>query len=344
MKNKFTVFYSWQSDLNPKENKNLISTALKKAIKASKRNSDKIELEISIDRDTKNKSGSPSITNTIFEKISNCDIFICDVSIINKNWYNTLLKQRLTPNPNVLIELGYAVNLLGWERIICLNNINISKNEELPFDIRSHRITAINHNNNQHNIDVLKTAIDSIINDYENIITRFNNKSHKQHDQTIYYRLKQIFSEEELQNSFSLSVNSTLTNQYYLDIYDNIERFYETTTNHFIDSEIETEFLDFQKSISEFSSKCSEMFREDRNPVNIYDLEESGHILSKEEKHRHLFNIIYVYHKEPYDNETRGEAIERRKIYTDELNKTRKNILLNYKKFIMCLKKKSFEI
>jgi hypothetical protein len=344
LKNNFTIFYSWQSDLDPKKNKNFISTVLNKAIKKSKKHSDKIELEISIDRDTKNKSGAISISDSIFEKIDNCDIFICDISIINKNWYTGILKKRLTPNPNVLIELGYAVNLLGWERIICLNNINISKNEDLPFDIRSHRITNINPNDIDSNINILKSAIDFTINDYENILTRFNKKNHKQHDQKIYHKLKQIFSENELQESLSLSINSTISNQYYLDMYDNIELFYETTTNHFIDLEIENNFLEFQKSISNFSSKCSEMFREDRNPVNIYDLEESGIVLSNEEIVKHLFNILYIYHKEPYQNETQAEAIERRTIYINELIEIQKSILTNYKNLIMCLKKKSYEI
>ncbi|WP_348636594.1 hypothetical protein QLS71_002545 [Mariniflexile litorale] len=62
MKDNFTIFYSWQSDLKGKFNRNLISSSIEKAIKDLKRNSQNdFKLEINLDRDTKNKSGSPSI-------------------------------------------------------------------------------------------------------------------------------------------------------------------------------------------------------------------------------------------------------------------------------------------
>lgn len=40
-------------------------------------------VEIVADRDTKREFGSPDITQTIFPKIDECDIFVEDVSIIN---------------------------------------------------------------------------------------------------------------------------------------------------------------------------------------------------------------------------------------------------------------------
>ena len=58
MKSNFTIFYSWQSDLK----NNSIQTCIEKAIKEVKRKFEKeINLEINVDRDTRNKSGSPSI-------------------------------------------------------------------------------------------------------------------------------------------------------------------------------------------------------------------------------------------------------------------------------------------
>jgi hypothetical protein len=345
LKEKFTIFYSWQSDLKSKQNRNQISTDIQKAIKKAKRHSDKINLEICLDRDTKNKSGSPSISQTIFEKIDNSDIFICDVTIINNNLFNRILKKRFTPNPNVLIELGYAVNLLGWERIICLNNNSISKNEELPFDIRSHRITNIVSDNNEKNINTLKIAIDSIIKNYENITQKFNENSHKQHDQKIYNKLNNYFTEYRLKESLSLAVNSNLTNQFYFDIWDSIENFYETVSNHFIDTEIEKYFMAFRNSICEFSSKCSlELHREDKNLISLYELEESGKILDDEAKVKHLFNIFYKYNKDPYPNETYSDALKRRDIFTKDLFETQKKVIDNHKKLIMNLKMKGYNL
>ncbi|MBQ9805090.1 MAG: hypothetical protein IJW49_01080 [Clostridia bacterium] len=87
--------------------------------------------------------GSSDIPTTIFEKINDSDLFIADISIINKSKLGIFQgKYKPTPNPNVLIELGYAACALGWDRIICVYNTDYSKLEALPFDLRQHRITA----------------------------------------------------------------------------------------------------------------------------------------------------------------------------------------------------------
>jgi hypothetical protein len=44
------------------------------------------------------------------------------------------------PNPNVLIELGYAVKTLGWNRIVCVFNMAFGRVEDLPFDLRQRRV------------------------------------------------------------------------------------------------------------------------------------------------------------------------------------------------------------
>lgn len=64
MKNQYTIFYSWQSDIE--KNKTFISSCLKDAIEEiKKKNGKEINLEIKVERDTKGKSGSPSISETI---------------------------------------------------------------------------------------------------------------------------------------------------------------------------------------------------------------------------------------------------------------------------------------
>ena len=47
---------------------------------------------------------------------------------------------RLTPNPNVLLELGYAARHLRWEQIILVMNTEFGKVEDLPFDLRMRRV------------------------------------------------------------------------------------------------------------------------------------------------------------------------------------------------------------
>ena len=90
-----------------------------------------------IDRDTQGLAGAPDIGDSIYDKIDSADIFIADVTIINQDYVG-----RKTPNPNVLIELGYAIKALGWDRIILLYNKDFGEIEELPFDINHRRITS----------------------------------------------------------------------------------------------------------------------------------------------------------------------------------------------------------
>src|SRR5919202_783347 len=130
------IFYSWQSDLPNATNRGFIEKALENASK-SIRNDDSIKLEPVIDRDTKDVPGSPDIAHTIFDKIEQAQVFLCDVSIINQN-----APSRPTPNPNVLIELGDAIKALGWQKIILVMNTAFGKPEELPFDLRMRRAIA----------------------------------------------------------------------------------------------------------------------------------------------------------------------------------------------------------
>ncbi len=130
----FTIFYSWQSDLPSAANRNFIENALKNAAKVIRKD-DSIEVEPVIDRDTQGVPGSPDITETIFTKIENAYVFVCDVTPISQNAHT-----RPCPNPNVLVELGYAIKCLGTERIIMVLNTAYGKPEHLPFDLRMRRV------------------------------------------------------------------------------------------------------------------------------------------------------------------------------------------------------------
>ncbi len=153
-----TVFYSWQSDLPGGTNRNFIETALRAAADALRADTS-IDVEPVVDRDTAGVPGSPDISSTIFGKIEKADIFVCDVSIVNQDVMAAIdavrklddavrpqgvaddMNVRPTPNPNVLIELGYALKVLGWKRIIMVMNDAYGLPELLPFDLRLKRVT-----------------------------------------------------------------------------------------------------------------------------------------------------------------------------------------------------------
>jgi hypothetical protein len=133
LKPRATVFYSWQSDLPNATNRGLILDALERAAKKI-RTDDSVAVEPVLDRDTQNVPGAPDIAHTIFEKIEKAAAFVADVSIINPGL------GRPTPNPNVLIELGYALKTLRNARTILVANTANGPVESLPFDLRTKRV------------------------------------------------------------------------------------------------------------------------------------------------------------------------------------------------------------
>jgi hypothetical protein len=130
------VFWSWQNDYLPDTCRHFIRAALVEAIAAA---GQELGLEDSdrpeIDHDTKDTPGMAEITKTILDKISRSAVFVADLTPIGKTDGGKAL-----PNPNVLIELGWALSQLGPERIIAVLNTASGYNpDHLPFDIRHRR-------------------------------------------------------------------------------------------------------------------------------------------------------------------------------------------------------------
>ncbi|MBL8680171.1 MAG: hypothetical protein JNK05_13430 [Myxococcales bacterium] len=132
----WTVFYAWQSDRPGNTNRNLIQKALEDAI-AQVRSDGSLTVDPRLDKDTMDVPGAPDIVATIFSKIDQAAVFVADVTLVTKD-----AEGRPSPNPNVLIELGYALKTLGWERIVLVVNTAFGPPEDLPFDIRQKRAVA----------------------------------------------------------------------------------------------------------------------------------------------------------------------------------------------------------
>lgn len=128
-----TIFWSWQSDLEPRVTRNLIREALALAI-------DDLHADLDerheLTSDTQGVAGSPDIVATILEKIDAATVFVGDVTPITVSDSG-----KAVANPNVLIELGYAKKSLGLNRIIMVWNTAFdgATIERLPFDMRGRR-------------------------------------------------------------------------------------------------------------------------------------------------------------------------------------------------------------
>ena len=135
----FVVFFCWQSHLNPQEYRFLIRGALSAAI-------DRIQSElppecsciIRLDSDTSTRSGTVDIADTILHKIRSSTAVVADVTPVLID----LERERYYPNPNVMIEVGFAAGTVGWHRTICLYENTDYQETDLPFDIRHRRVTG----------------------------------------------------------------------------------------------------------------------------------------------------------------------------------------------------------
>jgi len=149
------IFYSWQSDIDENINRYFIFSALKEAKKIL---ANETAFDIEIDQATRNEPGTPDIPETIFNKIDECSIFIADITFIN----DSSIKRR-TPNPNVLIELGYAIKKLGFEKIILIFNSEFGTPKEFPFDINHRRLMQYKYNSNMDKKATLKILTSELV-------------------------------------------------------------------------------------------------------------------------------------------------------------------------------------
>lgn len=130
-----TVFFSWQADHPQAECKRFIDGALRQAVHRLSRESNVEDAvrDLTLDRDTSGIPGTPPIVETIFRKISQAAVFVPDLSYVAAR-----ADKRSSPNPNVLIELGWALRSLGHSRIVPVMNVAYGKPtaDALPFDLQ----------------------------------------------------------------------------------------------------------------------------------------------------------------------------------------------------------------
>lgn len=132
----FKVFYAWQSGRPNNLCRNLIRRALDDAAAklTGEMDVEDVVREITIDQDTQDVAGSPSVAETILAKIRECDAFVADLTFLPAGE-----ETATSPNPNVLIEYGYALHAIGDQRIVGVFNSAFGAPENLPFDLRHKR-------------------------------------------------------------------------------------------------------------------------------------------------------------------------------------------------------------
>ncbi|ESX91293.1 hypothetical protein X756_02070 [Mesorhizobium sp. LSHC412B00] len=132
------IFFSWQLDTPTATGRNLIGRALDAAISsvAEDADVDPADRELEVDRDSAGVPGSPPIVETIFSKIDRAVGFVSDMTYVAQR-----LDGRRMPNPNVLLEHGWALRALSWRGVISVMNTAYGHPDvhPLPFDLAHFR-------------------------------------------------------------------------------------------------------------------------------------------------------------------------------------------------------------
>ncbi len=140
------IFWSWQSDTPGKTGRHFIRTALLEAIKELKEAEDveepterDIRESLHLDQDRQGVSGSPDLARTILDKIDASVVFVADVTpvstIQSKTADDEKIREKRNMNPNVAIELGYALRALSDKNVLMILNTYYGGREFLPFDL-----------------------------------------------------------------------------------------------------------------------------------------------------------------------------------------------------------------
>ncbi len=190
---EYSIFYSWQTDTPAKCNRTFIREAIEAAVTALVQDA-QVEDSPRVDSGMEGVAGTPEVATVMFEKIRKSAIFIGDVTLVgsipkrpkarNKilrhaetiiserfglEIYHPRKGEKLVPNPNVLLEMGYAAGTIGWERIICVMNESFGTRMEQPFDVRNRRF-PINYTLHPENMTDKSKAKASLIKDLKTAI------------------------------------------------------------------------------------------------------------------------------------------------------------------------------
>lgn len=147
----YKVFFAFQMDIDEKYGKTFIQQSITNAIQKFKEEG----IEVILDYGFRGTPGTPLLIDEMLRKSLNSDMVIVDWTFTSsKIWHNPeiieeddnsiileILKGDLkpSPNPNVLLETGYAWAKKGTHRTLAVMNAAFGNPDELPVDIKGFR-------------------------------------------------------------------------------------------------------------------------------------------------------------------------------------------------------------
>ncbi|WP_367391683.1 hypothetical protein [Lewinella sp. LCG006] len=177
----YKVFFAFQMDTEDKFGKGFIQSAIEIAIQKFKSEG----VEVSLDFGFRGTPGSPLLIEEMLKKSSDSDMVIVDLTFTSsKEWFNAELidedinerwfsipigDRKLSPNPNVLLETGYAWATKGTYRTLAVMNVANGSPDELPVDLKGFR-WGITYNLDESNYEDRKSIRKDLANDFYDAI------------------------------------------------------------------------------------------------------------------------------------------------------------------------------
>src|SRR5271168_4440341 len=138
MAKRLNVFYSWQNDAPVSLNRGFIEQALQEALK--RLDMDAVLENASRDTVLESNTDAPSDAEAFLKKIDECAVFVADLTLVGLPkgaLTNVTSSPRHSPNPNVLVEFGYALRTHSQDQLIGIANTAYGRPEgALPFYLR----------------------------------------------------------------------------------------------------------------------------------------------------------------------------------------------------------------
>lgn len=173
----YKVFFAFQMDIEEKYGKSFIHRSLENAIQKFKTNG----VDVILDYGFKGTSGTPLLIDEMLRKSLNSDMVIVDWTFTSsKIWHNPEIIEedddsiileiskgdlKPSPNPNVLLETGYAWAKKGTYRTLAVMNTAFGNPNELPVDIKGFRypvLYSLDENNYSNRKEVRNELTDDL--------------------------------------------------------------------------------------------------------------------------------------------------------------------------------------
>lgn len=304
MKKKFTIFYSWQNDTDG--DRQYVRNVLQNSVDALMK---ELEVDIQIDSDSRDEDGEKSIDVAILKKIANCDFFVCDVTPVEKLHPSDEVYKEM-PNPNVMLELGFAIGNIGWERCILVWNTLRGAQQNAPFDIRNHITTGYEFSKEMSKEELnnkglrLKSVLKGKIERYDEILAKQQLDLQGKHDYKVYRHWLQIAPFDILKESVDWFCTNMGFYKEDFDMWDYLQSGYRNSIEfQFVDEELSTSMNDLVTNIANMEMFAAKYF--DQNEVqpdyrkvrNFYNIMDSSEAAKEEVKciklaDEHCTNVI----------------------------------------------------